>query len=395
VRRELERRPLQDGAWHLVAVGKAAGAMAQGAVDVLGARVAGGCLVLPPGHLPAGFAAGAHGLQTWIAAHPVPDEHSLAAGEGVANYVSSLPVQARLLFMVSGGASSLLEWLRPGVSLAELQEFNRWALQSGLPIGAVNGLRGRLSRLKGGGLAQLAGARRAYALLVSDVPGDDPRVIGSGLLHAPRPGPMSASEVELPAHLRALFARAASTSSTTNEVRRIPTRIVASARLACAAAAAAATAQGLTARVGRRRYAGDAATLGRRFARELMRLPAGTVFVRGGESTVRLPPAPGRGGRNQHLALAAAIELERCGVAGPCLLAAGTDGIDGASPDAGAVVDAGTCARARDGGFDPRVSLAHADSGSLLEASGDLLHTGATLTNVGDLVLALNPGAAR
>jgi hydroxypyruvate reductase len=110
---------------------------------------------------------------------------------------------------------------------------------------------------------------------------------------------------------------------------------------------------------------------------------------------VRLPPTPGRGGRNQHLALAAALELERSGVAGACLLAAGTDGIDGASPDAGAVVDAGTCARARDGGFDPRVSLARADSGSLLEASGDLLHTGATLTNVGDLVLALNPGAVR
>ena len=154
-------------------------------------------------------------------------------------------------------------------------------------------------------------------------------------------------------------------------------------------------AQGLQARVARRRYAGDAAQLGQRFARELARLPAGIVLVRCGESTVRLPPAPGRGGRNQHLALAAAIELEHRGVAGACLLVAGTDGIDGASPDAGAVVDAGTCVRARDGGFDPRVSLAQADSGSLLEASGDLLHTGATLTNVGDLVLALNPGAVR
>jgi hydroxypyruvate reductase len=395
VRRELERQPLPAGAWHLVAVGKAAGAMAQGAVDSLGARVAGGCLVVPSGHLPAGFDAAAHGLRTWVAAHPVPDQHSLAAGEGVAHYVSSLPAQARLLFMVSGGASSLLEWLRPGVSLAELQEFNRWALQSGLPIGAVNALRGRLSRLKAGGLAQLAGSRRARALLISDVPGDDPRVIGSGLLHAPRPGPVSASTAGLPAHLRGVFARVAGTGATVSTARRIPTRIVASARLACAAAAAAATAQGFEACVARRHYAGDAARLGQRFARELARLPSGIVLVRGGESTVRLPPAPGRGGRNQHLALAAAIELQRRGVAGACLLAAGTDGIDGASPDAGAVVDAGTCVRARDGGFDPRVSLARADSGSLLEASGDLLHTGATLTNVGDLVLALNPGAVR
>jgi hydroxypyruvate reductase len=361
VRAELERRPLPPGAWHLVAIGKAAGAMAQGAVDALGTRVAGGCVVVPPGHLPAGFDARSHGLEVNFGSHPVPDERSLAAGEGVASCVSSLPPSARLLFMVSGGASSLVEWLRPGVTLAQLQDLNRWALRSGEPIGVVNERRGRLSRLKAGGLAQLAGLRVARALLISDVPGDDPRVIGSGLLHAPG-------------------------------ARRISTRIVASARLACAAAAAAASSRGLTARVARRHYAGDAAGLGRRFARELAQLPAGAMLVRAGESTVRLPPAPGRGGRSQHLALAAAIELERAGETGACLLAAGTDGIDGTTPDAGAVVDAGTCLRARDAGFDPRVSLERADSGSVLEASGDLLHTGATLTNVGDLVLALNPG---
>lgn len=395
MRRELERQPLQDGAWHLIAVGKAAGAMAQGAVDVLGARVAGGCVVMPPGHLPSGFAAEAHGLRTWIAAHPVPDEHSLAAGEGVANYVTSLPPRAQLLFLVSGGASSLLEWLRPGVTLTDLQEFNRWALRSGLPIDAVNALRGMLSQLKAGGLAQLAGSRRARALLISDVPGDDPRVIGSGLLHAPRPGIAPARVTELPASLHGAFARAARAGTSPGPARRVPTRIVASGRMARAAAAKAAIALGLKPRVVSRPFTGDAAQLGRRFAREIRRLPAGIVLVRSGESTVRLPPVPGRGGRNQHLALAAAIEMERRALVGACLLAAGTDGIDGESPDAGAVVDAGTCVRARDGGFDPRVSLERADSGSLLEASGDLLHTGATLTNVGDLLLALNPGADR
>jgi hydroxypyruvate reductase len=142
-------------------------------------------------------------------------------------------------------------------------------------------------------------------------------------------------------------------------------------------------------RVAPRRLTGDAATVGRRLAGKLRALPPGTLQVWGGETTVALPSRSGRGGRNQHLALAAAIEIERRPATPAALLAAGTDGIDGASPDAGALVDAGTCLRGRDAGFDPHVSLERADSGSFLEASGDLLHTGATLTNVGDLVLGL------
>jgi hydroxypyruvate reductase len=107
---------------------------------------------------------------------------------------------------------------------------------------------------------------------------------------------------------------------------------------------------------------------------------------------VRLPERPGRGGRNQHLALAAAIALERRALNEASLLAAGTDGIDGNSADAGAIVDCDTCQRGRDAGCDPGAALAQADSGSFLEAAGDLLHTGPTLTNVGDLVLGLRMG---
>jgi hydroxypyruvate reductase len=116
-------------------------------------------------------------------------------------------------------------------------------------------------------------------------------------------------------------------------------------------------------------------------------LRPGDTWVTGGETTVVLPASHGRGGRNQHLALAVAIELEARALRDVTILAAGTDGIDGASDDAGAVVDAGTCMRGRDAGFDPHVSLANADSGSFLEAAGDLLHTGPTLTNVGDLLI--------
>ncbi|MGB7904835.1 MAG: DUF4147 domain-containing protein [Steroidobacteraceae bacterium] len=395
VQRELARQPLQ-GRWHVVAVGKAAAAMAQGAVDALGSQIAGGVIVIPVGHLPAGFDPATHGLHVTCGSHPLPDEASLAAGQLVADFVTGLDAQAQVLFLVSGGVSSLVDWLVPGASLADLQALNRWALQSGASIARVNAVRRRISRLKGGGLACIARGRRTQALMISDVPGDDPRVIGSGLLHAfPDEVADEPGTAALPPELRDLLDRLHPNRKTIAGVPEVPVRIVASLRSACQAAAAAARAQGLKARAVRARIDGDAAELGARFVASLARHPAGIVQVRGGESTVRLPAQPGRGGRNQHLALAAALELERRGLREASLLAAGTDGIDGASDDAGALVDDETCQRGRDAGCDPAVSLACADSGTFLEAAGDLLHTGPTLTNVGDLVLGLRLGGRR
>jgi hydroxypyruvate reductase len=378
----------------VIAVGKAAGAMASGALDALGARLIGGRVILPAGHLPHGFPPVAATLRVLESAHPVPDERSLAAGGDLVDYVTGLPRSAQVLCLVSGGASSLVEAPLPGVELPELQHFNRWALGAGVPIGTVNALRRRLSRIKGGGLAGLLGERRAVALMISDVPGDDPRTIGSGLLHAGADDARACNGTpDLPADVAAAFRRTTALRPLDARCRRIPVRMVATLRQACTAAAASARSQGFDAKIARNRFAGDAAGLGQRFVRGLVRAPAWTVHAWGGESTVRLPDRPGRGGRNQHLALSAALALERVGDG--WLLAAGTDGIDGASDDAGALVDAQTCQRGRDAGFDPHVSLAAADSGSFLDASGDLLYTGATLTNVGDLVLGLRVGGER
>ncbi|HWJ05304.1 MAG TPA: DUF4147 domain-containing protein [Steroidobacteraceae bacterium] len=390
VHASLTTKPLA-GDWHVVAVGKAAAAMAFGAVEAMGPRLRGGRIVVPPGHVPAGFEPSSHGLDVLVAAHPMPDARSLAAGEAVAHFVQTLPADARVLFLVSGGASALLEWPRDGVTLDDLALVNRWALTSGAPIATVNAVRRRLSRLKDGGLASLTGARRTVALMISDVPRDDPRVLGSGLLHA---SPLLQGETPppgLPPELRALWQRVGVVASEAppSSTRRVPVRMVATLRTACAAAATRARALGHVPRIERARLDGAAVGQGVRIATKLSRLPPRAVLVAGGETTVAMPANPGRGGRNQHLALAAAIELEARGARRVSMLAAGTDGIDGASDDAGALVDADTCLRGRDAGFDPHVSLAGADSGSLLEASGDLLHTGATLTNVGDLVLGL------
>jgi glycerate 2-kinase len=134
------------------------------------------------------------------------------------------------------------------------------------------------------------------------------------------------------------------------------------------------------------RFDGDAQALGLRFASELLEGPPG-LSARGGESVVQLPERPGRGGRSQHLALCAARQL--AGSDDVFLLAVGTDGTDGPTADAGALVDGGTVARVRAAGLDPYECLARADSAAALAAAGDLIHTGPTGTNVGDLVLSL------
>jgi len=382
VRASLEKEP-PPGEFHVVAIGKAAGAMTSGAVDALGDRMVGALVVTRPGHVPKELTA-VPNLRVVESAHPEPDERSLAAGDEVARFVSELPREAAVLFLVSGGASSLVERLVAGVAIEDLAELNAWALRSGRAIGDVNALRRAISTLKGGGLAALAGSRSCLALMISDVPRNDPAVLGSGLLHVTRaeqPLPP-----DLPAGLRRVIERARSNRAV-RRVPNVPYRIVASVRDACRAAASHGRSLGLDVHMSHGRFSGDASRLGSRFARAVLAGRPRTLHVWGGESTMTLPDRPGYGGRNQHLALAAARVL--AGRPGAVLLAAGTDGIDGVTTDAGAVVDDGTLDRGLDAGFDATRSLAGADSGRFLEASGDLLHTGPTLTNVGDVVLGL------
>ncbi len=355
----------------LAAVGKAAPAMALGARDALGERLARSLIISRDGHAPPELER-ARGVELIASSHPVPDQRSLAAGERLLEWVEALPADVEPLFLISGGASSLVEVLRPGLALADLESFTARELAAGTAIGELNARRIALSRIKGGRLTARLGGRPARALFVSDVPGDDPKVIGSGLLG-------TASEGE-------------------DRVERL---VVASVEHAVAGAAAAARARGLSVHAPQRRFDDDALRLAARFAHELRLSPA-QVCVWGGESTVQLPPHPGKGGRNQHLALAAAKLI--AGQADLMLLAVGTDGTDGVTEDAGALVDAESCARVALDGLDVDACLAGADSGTALAASGDLVHLGPTGTNVGDLVIGLKlapeapaglPGAPR
>jgi hydroxypyruvate reductase len=228
--------------------------------------------------------------------------------------------------------------------------------------------------------------RETCLLAISDVPGDIPAAIGSGLL---TPEPELQQRIEslaLPDWLSEKLVVGAEQRILNFAQDEVPQlHIVANLDAAKSAAAEEAERLGYEVRLVSEFVDGEAAQTGRKMAQQLIAGPPG-VTIWGGETTVNLPQQPGRGGRNQHLALAAAEVLS--GVAGTLLLSAGTDGTDGPTEDAGALVDADTLKRI-EGLFHVDQSLAAADAGSVLEASGDLITTGPTGTNVMDLVVGL------
>lgn len=366
------------------AVGKAAAYMVAGAFDVLGERIEHALVVTKRGHagdvLDPGWP-----VDVVESSHPVPDETCLAAGRVLVGFIDAIPADADVLALVSGGASALVEILPDGFDAFDLARVNEYLLAEGHPIGAVNRVRKRISRIKGGRLAQRIAPRRALNLAISDVPGDDPKVIGSGLLVAHSSKDVALGDLVLPAWLAEMGLRAPPFpgSDVTDCIR---TEVIARPADARAAAVAVCRSAGLEVVEHPELLEGDALEAGQRIGREIAGARP-SVHVWASETTVKLPPSPGRGGRCQSLALAAAIEIRER--AGAYVLAAGTDGTDGPGEDAGALVDAGTVARGIAAGVAPARSLHAADAGAFLQASGDLVYTGPTGTNVMDLVVAM------
>lgn len=387
VRQALATHPLDDaGEVRLAAVGKAALAMARGAHAELGARITDALIITKHGYLDA-VPAWATALES---AHPLPDESSLRAGEALLDFVAATPAHQTLLFLLSGGASALIEAPRADVAFEDLQRAHHWLLGSGLAIDEVNRVRMRLSRIKGGGLQHaLARGVRVRQILLSDVPGDDAGVIGSGPLIAPAPQ-VDRHDGSLPSWLRALLAHAGAPPA---QLPRLPAQVIAGATEARAAAQRAARAHGMATHVHDRLLCGDALVAGQELAAMLGGCDAGVLQIWSGETTVVLPGQPGEGGRCQSLALAAAVAMS--GREDLYLLAAGTDGGDGPGPAAGALVDGGTVGRGRRHGFDAEDCLRRADAGAFLRASADLIVTGPSGSNVMDLVLGWRCDDAR
>jgi glycerate 2-kinase len=366
------------GPMHLIAVGKAAAAMTLGALDVLGADITDSFVVIPDGQRDTGLAAMPH-LHLVGSAHPIPDARSTRAGAELLAWIGSLPPGAAVVVLISGGASSLVEVLRPGTDPEVLPRLNRWLLGSGLDIFGMNAVRRRVSRIKDGGLAAALWGRAVLALYLSDVNGDDPAWIGSGLLgqaHAPLPP-------DLPAWIIKLAGDHASPRMPSAHVEHVVVGNLDTALVACQERGRE---LGYTVTRHGEWLAGPVTRVAARIVAQLEATPPG-LHLWGGEPTVILPDEPGRGGRNQHLALCCAMRVAgRDDIAALCVA---TDGVDGNSEDAGALVDGGTIQRGVDGGADPARCLAGADSATFLEAAGDLVYTGPTGTNVNDIVIGL------
>jgi hydroxypyruvate reductase len=330
------------------------------------------------------------------AAHPVPDAAGQAAAARMLASLQGLGADDLVLCLISGGASALLAAPAPGLMLDDKRAINKALLASGAGIGEMNCVRKHLSAIKGGRLAAAAAPARVVSLIISDVPGDDLSVIGSG---PTTPDPTTSADalailaryaIEAPARVLARLRDPASETPKPGDPRfaRVDNRLIAAPILSLRAAAERARAAGVTPLILGDAIEGEAREVGKAFAGLALscrrhgdpaRPPC--VLISGGETTVTVR-GHGRGGRNAEFSLALALALD--GAEDVYALAGDTDGIDGSEDNAGAYLSPDTLARARAAGIFARERLDDNDAYSVFAALGDLIVTGPTLTNVND-----------
>ena len=367
----------------VVGAGKAAATMAQAVEDHWDGPLE-GLVVTRYGHrVPT------ERIEVVEAAHPVPDAGGREAAARILSLAEGLGKDDLALCLISGGGSALLTLPAPGIELADKQAMTGALLRSGAAIDEINCVRKHLSAIKGGRLGAACHPARVVSLLISDVAGDDPAVIGSG---PTVPDPTTFADalavlrkygIDEPAALiRHLASRAEETPKEGDpRLAGAETRMVATPAMALAAAAEAARAAGYEPVVLGDALKGEARALAREHARLARDAAPGTVLLSGGEATVTVTGA-GRGGPNAEYALALALALD--GAPGIFATACDTDGIDGTEDNAGALVTPDTLARAGEAGEDAAARLAANDAYGFFAGIGDLVMTGPTLTNVND-----------
>jgi glycerate 2-kinase len=386
----------------LVGMGKASAAMARPLADLLGERIAGGVINVKRGHglpLP--------GIRINEGGHPVPDEDGLRGTLEILDLAEKAGPRDLLLCVVSGGGSALSPAPVEGLTLQDKQEVTRRLLECGATIHEMNAVRKHLSRIKGGQLARAAYPSTVVTLLLSDVIGDEPGTIGSGPTVPDRSTFHHCLEIlerrgirnQLPAAALGILqegtrgARPETPKPGDPAFERVRNVVVGGNALALDGAKARAAELGYNTLVLSSFLDGEAREAARvhaAVAREILvrnnPVSRPACILSGGETTVTVR-GDGLGGRNQELALAAALAIR--GLEGVVILSGGTDGSDGPTDAAGALVDGGTVDRALAAGMDPHAFLARNDSHGFFQPLGDLLVTGPTLTNVMDIQVVL------
>ena len=377
----------------VLGAGKASAAMAAPIVEILGGRVTGGLVVVKDG-----YARRAGPVRIVEASHPVPDERGRAAAGELLRLAESAGPDDLVICAISGGGSALLPAPAPPITLEEKRRLTELLLAAGATIGELNTVRKHLSLLKGGQLARAAAPAPVLTLALSDVIGNSVDVIASGPT-APDP----TTYVEALAVIRRFGLEGRAPRSVIDRLEagvaeripetpkpddrifaRVTNLVIGDNSLVVAAAAARAAALGYRPEILTRALAGEAREAARAFVARGRTLTPPACLIAGGETTVTVTGA-GTGGRCQEFALAAALEL--AGTPSLTVMAAGTDGTDGPTDAAGAIADGGTLARAACQRVDPHSSLAVNDSHAFFRATGDLVMTGPTGTNLLDLYL--------
>ncbi len=385
----------------VLAVGKAAIGMATQAQTELGPRISNGLIISPAPlegtSLPAGF-------RQITASHPLPDQSSEEAGHAALDFASQVEDDEILLFLLSGGASALMCAPADGLTLADKIAVTAALMRSGASIRELNTVRKHLSAVKGGGLLRkLNPSSRLLSLILSDVPGDDLATIGSGptvtdpTTFADAIGVLKRRKLwgRTPEAVRERLERGnageleETLKSDDPALTRATNVIIGNNATAQDAAAEAATGLGYTVeRWGN--LSREAEAVGRDFAAYISRITDERVCVIAGGEPVVTVRGSGRGGRAQHCALATAVGLDSGNRdARICALFAGTDGIDGPTDAAGAIITPMTVARGLEAGIDAAAALGRNDAYPYFKALGDLLITGPTGTNVTDLFIGL------
>ncbi len=382
----------------VVGAGKAAAAMAKAVEDHWEGQLE-GLVVTRYGH-----GADCRRIEVVEAAHPVPDAAGQEAAARILQVVQGLTADDLVLCLISGGASALLSLPAPGLDLADKQAVNRALLRSGADITEMNCLRKHLSAIKGGRLAAAAAPARVVTLAISDVPGDDLAVIGSGptvadpTTFADAAAILDKYGIEPPNAAAAYLAAAAEETPKPGDPRLAAAEAELISRPQDSLEAAAATVRSLGLKpviLGdaiegeAREVARVLAGIARQAARHGQPAAPPCVLLSGGETTVTLRGG-GRGGRNAEFLLALTLALY--GHPGIHAIACYTDGIDGVEDNAGAVMGPQTIARAADLGLDLKAMLADNDAYGAFHALGDLVVTGPTRTNVNDFRAILITG---